>query len=217
MTRKISIRRYDPQAGAGAKWVEYSAPDGERVTVLETLMRIYETDDPTLAFRFGCRFGKCGLCAVEVDGHPRMACFTDVKDGMKIGPLSGMPVVRDLVIDRAAYFEGLRELRVFIPEQDEASEPRVINEPETHKKLSQCVECLACNATCPNYDFESDSLAGPYVFVKLAQLYFDPRNEIDRRKQAEDLGVGACADCKQCRCIHGIDIRRNALDVLAGE
>ena len=216
MTRKISIRRYDPQAGTEAKWVEYSAPEGERVTVLETLMHIYENDDPTLAFRFGCRFGKCGLCAVEVDGRPRMACFTEIKDGMRIGPLSGMRVVRDLVIDRAAYFAGLRELRIFIPEQADTPEPEVIKEPETHRKLSQCVECLACNAACPSCGPENDSLASPYVFVKLAQLHFDPRDRIDRRKQAKELGVEACADCKKCRCIHGINIRRDALDVLAG-
>jgi succinate dehydrogenase/fumarate reductase iron-sulfur protein len=217
MTRKISIRRYDPQAGTEAEWVEYSAPEGERVTVLETLMHIYENEDPTLAFRFGCRFGKCGLCAVEVDGSPRMACFTEIKDGMKIGPLSGMPVVRDLALDRSAYFDGLRELRIFIPEQEGAPEPKVIKEPETHKKLSQCVECLACNAACPNYDYENNSLASPYVFVKLAQLHFDPRDEIDRRKQAKELGIEACVSCKKCRCIHGINFRRDVLDVLAGE
>ena len=216
MTRKISIRRYDPQAGTEARWIEYSAPDGKRVTVLEALMSIYENEDPTLAFRFGCRFGKCGLCAVEVDGRPLMACFTEIKDGMKIGPLSGMPVVRDLVIDRSAYFAGLRELQIFIPEQEGSPEPKIIKEPETHKKLSQCVECLACNAACPSYDFENNSLASPYVFVKLAQLHFDPRDTVDRRKQARELGVAACADCKKCRCIHGINIRRDALDALTG-
>ncbi len=215
MTRTISIRRYDPDNDSDPRWVEYGAPEGERVTVLETLMHIYENLDPTLAFRFGCRFNKCGLCAVEVDGRPRMACFTEIKDGMKIGPLSGMPVVRDLVIDRAAFFEGLRELQIYIPEQDASTEPQTIDEPEAHKKLVGCTECLACNATCPDCDFEDNSLAGPYVFVKLAQLHFDPRNTIDRRKQARALGVDRCADCGKCYCIHGINIGRDAAGPLA--
>ena len=215
MTRKVSIRRYDPENDAEPRWVEYEAPDGERVTVLETLTHIYENADPTLAFRFGCRFDKCGLCAVETDGRPRMACFTEIKDGMKIGPLSGMPVVRDLVIDRAAFFEGLRELKSFIPEQADTPEPQTIFAPEAHKKLVGCVECLACNATCPDYDFEDNSLACPYMLVKLAQLHFDPRDTIDRRKQAKDLGVGKCFECGKCYCIHGIDIRRDAIGPLA--
>ena len=216
MSRKISIRRYDPEADSEPRWVEYEAPDGERVTVLETLMHIYETADPTLAFRFGCRFNKCGLCAVEVDGRPRMACFTEVKDGMRIGPLSGMPVARDLVVDRVAFFDGLRELKIYIPEQGKGPEPQTIKEPEPHKKLVGCLECLACNATCPSYDFEGNSPAGPYVFVKLAQMHFDPRNTIDRRRQAKDLGVDKCAECGKCYCIHGINIHRDAIDVLAG-
>lgn len=217
MNKRISIRRYNPETDSEPTWLEYSTPDSRSATVLETLMHIYENEDPTLAFRFGCRFNKCGLCAVEVDGRPRMACFTEIKDGMKIGPLSGMPIIRDLVIDRAAFFEGLRELEIFIPEPEATSEPQVIQEPESHKKLSRCVECLSCNATCKNYDFEKNPLLGPYVFVKLAQLHFDPRDPIDRCKQARELGLGDCMDCKECYCIHGINIRRDVVQVLAGK
>ena len=217
MSVHISIKRYDPDKGGESVWVDYEVPAHEWTTVLEALMSIYENQDPTLAFRFGCRFDKCGLCAVEVNGKPRMACYTDVKEGMKIGPLTGTPVVRDLVIDRAAFFEALRELELYIPEQGERSEPQVMQQSEAHKKLLSCVECLACNATCPGYDFEKNPLLGPYVFVKLAQLHLDPRNEIDRRKQARDLGLGDCGGCKKCYCIHGINIRKHAVEVLVGQ
>jgi succinate dehydrogenase/fumarate reductase iron-sulfur protein len=217
MSIHISIKRYDPDKGGEPVWVDYDLPAHERTTVLEALMNIYENQDPTLAFRFGCRFDKCGLCAVEVNGKPRMACYTDVKEGMKIGPLAGMPVVRDLVIDRAAFFEALRELELYIPEQGERSEPQVMQQSEAHKKLLSCVECLACNATCPGYDFEKNPLLGPFVVVKLAQLHLDPRNEIDRRKQARDLGLGDCGGCRKCYCIHGINIRKQAVEVLVGE
>jgi succinate dehydrogenase/fumarate reductase iron-sulfur protein len=214
---KISIRRFDPGTDAEPRWVEYAVPRSERTTVLETLMHIYEQVDSTLAFRFGCRFNKCGLCAVEVDGAPRIACFTDVEDGMKIAPLAGMPVVRDLVIDRAAFFEGLRELELYIPEQEDAQAPQVLQQSEVHKKLLGCVECLACNATCPEYDFERNPLASPYVFAKLAQLHLDPRNVIDRRRQARELGLGRCAECGKCRCFHGINIQRDVMKLLSEE
>jgi succinate dehydrogenase/fumarate reductase-like Fe-S protein len=91
----------------------------------------------------------------------------------------------------------------------------LLRTPKQHGRLAACVECLACNSTCPGYDFDGNPLAGPYVLVKLAQLHLDPRNTIDRRKQAQDLGVKACTDCPGCRCIHGIDIRRDALGLLA--
>ena len=214
MSIDISIRRFDPDADTEPRWVDYTVPVVERMTVLEALMHIYEDIDPTLAFRFGCRFGACGLCAVEVNGKPRMACSTEIKDGMKIAPLAGLPVARDLVIDRAAFFDGLRELQLYIPEQEGISEPKTIKQPEAHKKLLECVECLACNASCPNYDFEKNALIGPYVFVKLAQLHLDPRNTIDRRKQAKELGGEDCGACEACRCINGINIRRDVFGTL---
>ncbi|MBI4832689.1 MAG: hypothetical protein HY801_14280 [Candidatus Lindowbacteria bacterium] len=222
----ISIKRFDPATDAAPRWVDYKVPAGERATVLETLMNIYESLDPALAFRFGCRFNKCGLCAVEVNGRPRMGCFTEVKDGMRIAPLAGMPVVRDMVIDRTAFFETLRELQLFIPEWKTAAQPQTLIEPEEHAKLVGCLECLACNATCPKFDFNSEgqtqhkgtlplaSFPGPYVFVKLAQLHFDPRNTLDRRQQAQDLGISACSECGKCYCIHGINIRRDAIGAL---
>jgi succinate dehydrogenase/fumarate reductase iron-sulfur protein len=217
MKQRISIRRYDPETDSEPRWVDYTVPSGERTTVLEALAYIYENIDPTLAFRFGCRFDSCGLCAVELNGQPRMACFARLEDGMKIAPLARMPVLRDLVIDRARFFEGLRELQIFIPEQTGAEEPQILRAPESHTRLAGCVECLACNSICPGYDFDGNPLAGPYLLVKLAQLHLDPRNTIDRQRQAQELGVGECADCRGCHCIHGIDIRRDVLGVLIPE
>jgi fumarate reductase iron-sulfur subunit len=216
MSLHVSIQRCNPENGKQPQWMEYKIPAMQRMSVLEALMYIYENIDSTLAFRFGCRFNKCGLCAVEVDGRPRMGCFTEIKDGAKIKPLSNLPIVRDLVVDRTTFFNALRELQLFIPEQDQPAEPRVLHEPKTHKDLLHCVECLACNATCAAYDFEKNPLAGPYVFVKLAQLHLDPRNTIDRRKQAEELGLGKCAGCGTCYCIHGINIKRDVFEVLKG-
>jgi succinate dehydrogenase/fumarate reductase iron-sulfur protein len=217
MNARISVRRYDPETDAEPRWVDYTVPSGDRSTVLEALNFVYENIDPTLAFRSGCRFDSCGLCAVELNGRPRMACSTAVEDGMKIAPLARLPVLRDLVIDRARFFEALRELQIFIPEQRNPKEPEILRPPEPHARLAGCVECLACNATCHGYDFDGNPLAGPYVLLKLAQLHLDPRNTIDRRRQAQELGVGECADCRGCRCIHGIDLRRDVLGVLMGE
>jgi succinate dehydrogenase/fumarate reductase-like Fe-S protein len=121
------------------------------------------------------------------------------------------------VIDRAAFFEGLRELELYIPEQEEVQVPQVLQQSEVHKRLLGCVECLACNATCPEYDFEKNPLAAPYVFSKLAQLHLDPRNVIDRRRQARELGLDGCTECGACRCFHGINIQRDVLKLFSGE
>ena len=217
MNVRISVKRFNPETDADPRWVEYEIPARERMTVLEALMYIYENTDPTLAFRFGCRFHKCGLCAIEVNGRPRMGCFTEVRDGMQIGPLGRMPVLRDLVIDRAGFFNDLRVLELFIPEQEELSEPAGIRQEDAHEKLLLCLECLGCNATCPHLGFPGSLRTGPYVFVKVAQLHFDPRNRIDRKRQALNLGLDKCLQCRKCYCVNGIDIQRYAIGALAGE
>ncbi len=217
MNCRISIRRYDPETDSEPRWDDYTVPAHDRTNVLEALAYVYENLDPTLAFGSGCRFGSCGLCAVEVNGQPRMACSARVRDGMKIAPLAGLPVTRDLVVDRAAFFDGLRALRIYIEEQGPPGEPQVLRVPKLHARLAACIECLACNSTCPSYDFGNDPLAGPYLLVKLAQLQLDPRNKIDRREQVRELGLDDCADCRSCYCIRGLDIRRDVLGVLMDE
>ena len=213
-TVTISIQRFHPGSDPEPRWVDYAVPAGERTTLLESFMTVYETIDPTLSFRFGCRYDKCGLCAVEVNGKPRMACTTEVREGMKVAPLGKMPLVRDLVLDREVFFRSLKALELFIPEQPEPDEPQVLAVHEARRKLLPCTECLACNATCPHYRYEPTAHFGPYLWVKLAQLHLDPRNRVDRKQQAAALGIERCADCATCTCIHGINLRRDAIDVL---
>ena len=197
MTITISIQHYNPETDAEPKWVEYSVPVEDGATIMSCLQHIYENQDSTLAFRQGCRFHSCGLCALMVNGKPRMACVTKIKDQMKIAPLEGMTVVRDLVTDRSAFFEKLRKHEIFIPEQEETSSPKSITEPKERVDLLKCIECLACNSTCPEFVGNSDSFPGPYIFVKLAQLHFDPRDETNRKQQAAVLGIHKCVGCRK--------------------
>jgi len=214
MNITISIQRYNPETDAGPKWVDYSVPLEDGATIMSCLQYIYENKDSTLAFRQGCRFHSCGLCALMVNGKPKMACVAKAKDQMRIAPLAGMTVIRDLVTDRSAFFDKLRKYEIFIPEQKKISNPIKIIEPENHVDLLKCIECLACNSTCPEFISDSDSFPGPYIFVKLAQLHFDPRDEINRKEQAAELGIKQCVDCRKCVCINGVKIHKQAIDML---
>ncbi len=214
MKATISIQRYNPETDSEPRWVEYHVPMQSGSTVMECLNYIYENEDSTLAFQQGCRFNSCGLCALMVNNKPQMACVAKLRDQIKIAPLKGMSVIRDLVVDRTAYFNMLRELQLYIPEQEKTSIPAKIIEPQNRVELLQCVECLACNSTCEQFVSDGEMFAGPYVFVKLAQLHLDPRNDIDRKSQAVKLGLDKCVDCGECRCINGINIQKLAIELL---
>ena len=213
-TVTIEILRYDPAQDKKPWPQRFTVPTEPGATVQQALMHIYEELDSSLAFRFGCRYRYCGLCAVEVDDQPCIACLTPLENGQVVKPLGHLPVLRDLVVDRSWVLEKMRDLRLFIPEMPYEELPERIFEPKEHQQLMQCTECLACQSTCPFYDYRDPSFGGTFTFVKLAQLHFDPRDQTDRVAQARELGIERCAECRQCHCPMGIPAWESATAVL---
>jgi succinate dehydrogenase/fumarate reductase iron-sulfur protein len=210
---KLRVNRFDPQSETGSRWQEFDVPDVEGESVLGVLQRIRERFDSTLAFRYGCRFKGCGLCTLEIDGRPLPACMIRAKDRMEVGPLSSFPVLRDLVVDRRPLTEFFARHKLHLALPADGELPAAFEVPPAYENLASCTECLACQATCPSFDAgnlddpEKPSFGGPLSFVKLAQLYFDPRDSEDRRAQAKALGVGTCDSCQtRCSCPIGVRI-----------
>jgi succinate dehydrogenase/fumarate reductase-like Fe-S protein len=75
-----------------------------------------------------------------------------------------------------------------------------------YRTLMSCIECLSCTANCPYFNRNQSSFGGPFMFVKLAQLYFHPGNKIDRAAQARAYGIELCKTCKKCHCIKEVSI-----------
>ncbi len=210
--KKVSLEvwRYDTESGLEPGLASFEVPYHDGDTVLQALLNIYENQEP-VAFRYGCRFKKCGLCAVEVNGRPRLACRTFLKDGMKVRPLRGLPGIRDLVVDRDPAFDALTPLRPWLSAERRTAGLQRLEEPEQHRRLMACTECLACLSTCPSYRHEDPSCGGPFHFVKLAQMHFHPLDTLDRPAQARSLALQRCTSCLKCRCLIGIPIVRMAI------
>ena len=213
MKASIKVWRYDPENGGRGALVSYEVPYQEGDTVLQALLNVYELAD-SVAFRFGCRFKKCGLCAMEINGRPRLACRTPLKDGMTVRPLRALPAIRDLVVDRDPAFATLLPFQPWpAPGEPPESLPRLI-EPVEHQRLMACNECLGCLSTCPTYHYDDPSCGGPFHFVKLAQMHFHPLDRLDRPAQARALSIERCGGCLKCRCLLGIPIVKMAITPL---
>ena len=61
----------------------YEVPRHESQTVLDVVTHIQRALDPTLAYRFACRVGMCGSCAMTVNGVARWTCRTHVDVALK--------------------------------------------------------------------------------------------------------------------------------------
>src|SRR6476661_7111250 len=105
-TLQVSVWR----GGEAGALQEYEVPRLESQTVLDVVTHIQRKCDPTLSYRFACRVGMCGSCAMTVNGKARWTCRTHVAvvaegDKLEIGPLHNLPVVKDLVTDMAPFFD----------------------------------------------------------------------------------------------------------------
>jgi succinate dehydrogenase/fumarate reductase iron-sulfur protein len=210
---KIRVLRFDPGSDSQSRWEWFDLPGVEGESVLGVLQRIRESSDSTLAFRYGCRFKGCGLCTVEIDGRPLPACMVQAREGMEVGPLRSLPVLRDLIIDRRPLVDLFARQRLHLIAAEGERLPASFEVPPAYGELAKCTECLACLVGCPSFDLGDTGFAGPLLFVKLAQLHFDPRDGQDRKAQAKALGVTNCLSCEtRCSCPVGVPIYRAAIE-----
>ena len=102
-TVKIRVLRYNPGKDKEPYYQDYVLSFiSKRINMLQALNMIYETQDPTLAFRqYCCGHQMCNSCLMVINGKPAYACKTLILDGMdfEVAPLWNKPVVRDLVVD----------------------------------------------------------------------------------------------------------------------
>src|SRR5262245_34466737 len=96
--REYRIYRWDPDDDANPRIDTYYVDRGAiPPMVLDALIWIKNTIDPTLTFRRSCREGVCGSCSMNIDGVNTLACtksMDEVKGPVKIYPLPHMPVVK---------------------------------------------------------------------------------------------------------------------------
>src|SRR6266513_455847 len=95
---------------ANGSFRTYEVPRHESQTVLDVVTYVQRHLDPSLAYRYACRVGMCGSCAMTVNGAPRWTCRTHVdkvlrNEKLQISPLQNFPVIRDLVTDMTAFFD----------------------------------------------------------------------------------------------------------------
>ena len=69
----------------GRQWTQdYVIEARPEDTVLDCLLTIKRTVDPTLAFRYSCGHGMCGSDAVAINGTPTLLCTATVRDWAKL-------------------------------------------------------------------------------------------------------------------------------------
>lgn len=212
---KVEIRR----SASNDVFEAFEVPRLAQQTVLDLVTYIQRELDNTLAYRYSCRVGMCGTCAMTVNGAPKWTCRTqasifDSADRIRIEPLKNFPVVKDLVVSMDSFFDKWQSaggaFRADTPSEKEFARVR----PDSAARLEsskaiECIGCGVCNAACDVVKWLPDYL-GPAALNRVWSLYNDERHRARGQLLAQVSTESGCLGChttQSCTqfCPKGLD------------
>ena len=178
----VEIFRYDPDTDE-SRFDTYVKEVDPKDRVLDVMMAIKDEDDGTIAFRKSCAHGVCGSDAMEINGLNRLACQVLVQDlkskRIRIKPIRGMKVLRDLIVDMEPFFAGLESVKPYlIPKEPAPAAERLqsIADRAIFDDTTKCIMCGSCTTSCPSFRWFNQDFVGPAAFVKAHRFIFDSRD-----------------------------------------
>jgi fumarate reductase iron-sulfur subunit len=182
----------------------FQVPRREHQTILDVVTEIQRDQDATLSYRFACRVGMCGSCAMVVNGRPRWTCRTRVSeavdgDKLTLEPLRNMKVVKDLAVDMAAFFDKWRDAKGYFvpgePQGDFHIVPPASRERRAADAGIECIGCGICQSACDVVTWNKDYL-GPAPLNRAWTLVNDVRDA------GNDARIGAVSGSAGCHACH---------------
>ena len=193
----------------GGDFEDFEVPQQASQTILDVVTWIQRHADASLSYRFACRVGMCGSCAMMVNGIPRWTCRTHVNKVMRdnrlrIEPLRNLPVIKDLVCDMSEFFEKWKQARGHFEGKTSRAEKVARISPKSPERQAasaavECINCAICYSSCDVVAWNRDYM-GPAALNRAWSLQNDERdNARDERLQA----VAGDAGCHQCHSQQG--------------
>ncbi len=188
----------------------YLVPRAALQTVLDLVTYVQRVQDHSLSYRFACRVGMCGTCAMSVNGVPLWTCRTQAsvfanKDRIKIAPLRNFPVVKDLVVDMSPFFDKWTAAGgAFFPSHPDSKDFSQVSPSNKSRKAAdetiQCINCGICYSACDVVNWKPEYL-GPAALNRAWSVINDERNQPNSQALnllASDSGCLSCHTTRSC-------------------
>ncbi len=166
--------------------------------------QIQREQDATLSYRFACRVGMCGSCAMVVNGRPRWTCRTRVSEAatadgaLRIEPLRNFPVLKDLAVEMTDFFDKWRDARGYFEPREARADFHVVSPASPQRQAAdagiECIGCGICYSACDVVTWDKDYL-GPAALNRAWTLVNDVR---DGGNAARIEAVSGSAGCHAC-------------------
>ena len=218
-TMKLEIFRYHPEKDNEPTFQTYEVPFLKDWVILDAINYIKDEIDGTLSYRWSCQMGVCGSCGMMINGVPKLSCAAFLKDyypdKIRVEPLTGFPVERDLIFQMDDFMTKLTEIQPYIIRNKDEEKPldkgeylQTPAELARFKPYSMCINCMLCYAACPVYALDS-TFIGPAA-IALGQRYnMDSRDHgRDARQEliASHEGIWECTFVGECSAVCPKDV-----------
>lgn len=201
VSQELSVSVWRSETNA---FQEFAVPGQDNQTILDVVSWIQANSDPTLSYRFACRVGMCGSCAMMVNGEPRWTCRTHVKkvlksNSLQIAPLRNLPVVKDLATDMDPFFDKWVDAKGVFVGKKTRHDPMEPISPEAPERIVasaaiECINCAVCYAACDSVSGNANYL-GPAALNRAWSLVNDVRDGAYEERLEAVSGTGGCHNC----------------------
>ncbi|GFE50046.1 fumarate reductase [Roseobacter cerasinus] len=198
---EVSVWRGTTSGGA---YQDFEVPAYENQTILDVVSWIQHYADASLTYRFACRVGMCGSCAMMVNDQPRWTCRTHVKKvlkgrKLKVAPLRNLPVIKDLAADMDPFFDKWVAAGGAHQPSASRTEPIPPVDPQDPIRVEasagiECINCSICYAACDTVAGNSDYL-GPAALQRAWTLLNDAKHDAKDKILDAVSGSGGCHNC----------------------
>jgi len=207
---QVSVYRFNPETDDRPYMKDYAVeiPEGRDLMVLDVMALIKE-QDPSVTYRRSCREGVCGSDGVNMNGKNGLACITPVSEvakggKLKLRPLPGLPVIRDLIVDMEQFYENYRKVEPYLQNDSLPPTKERLQSPEDREKLDglyECILCACCSTSCPSFLWNPDKFIGPAGLLQAYRFIADSRDTAteERLSNLEDpFSVFRCRGIMNC-------------------
>lgn len=133
---------------------------------------------------------------------PRLVCstmFGDTGPVVLLEPLSKFPLIADLRVDRSCMYDSLKELKLWLQENETAAS----DEFDLLYATSSCIMCGCCLEVCPNYT-GTDTFCGAFAANAASWMIMqtsDSRQQATIAKTAVPRTTAHCSKSLSCEVI----------------
>ena len=203
MTDQLSVKIWRGREQGG--FCSYQVPRQDSQTVLDVVTHVQRHLEPSLSYRFACRVGMCGSCAMNVNGRARWTCRTHVakvlgaNGELDIAPLSNLPVIKDLATDMSEFFDKWARAKGQFKGSATRHDDFAVVAPDSPQRQAanagiECIGCAVCYSACDVVGWRPDYL-GPAALNRAWTLANDVR---DNQQRERLLAVAGDAGCHAC-------------------